>query len=109
MAPNRKVRLSPAAERIIARYSWPRNVSQLREALEHALRRRPVGEIQAQDLPAYCQTTSRHVLTPLEAAERDTIVAALQETEGNRMLAATRLGMSRSGLYRKLKAYGITA
>ncbi|WP_462187178.1 MULTISPECIES: sigma-54-dependent Fis family transcriptional regulator [unclassified Frankia] len=109
IAPNRKVRLSPAAERIIARYSWPRNVSQLREALEHALRRRPVGEIQAQDLPAYCQTTSRHVLTPLEAAERDTIVAALQETEGNRMLAAARLGMSRSGLYRKLKAYGITA
>lgn len=109
IAPNRKVRLSPDAKRIITRYSWPRNVSQLREALEHAVRRRPVGEIQAQDLPAYCQTTSRHVLTPLEAAERDTIVAALQETEGNRVLAATRLGMSRSSLYRKLKVYGITA
>ncbi|MEH1017306.1 helix-turn-helix domain-containing protein [Micromonospora sp. CPCC 206060] len=109
IAPNRKVRLSPDAERIIARYSWPRNVSQLREALEHALRRRPVGEIQAQDLPAYCQTTSRHVLTPLETAERDTIVAALQETDGNRVLAAARLGMSRSSLYRKLKVYGITA
>ncbi|SBW28250.1 transcriptional regulator [Candidatus Protofrankia californiensis] len=109
IAPNRKVRLSPDAERIIACYSWPRNVSQLREALEHALRRRPVGEIQAQDLPAYCQTTTRHMLTLLEAAERDTIVATLQETEGNRVLAATRLGMSRSSLYRKLKVYGITA
>ncbi|MFG2040515.1 sigma-54-dependent Fis family transcriptional regulator [Dactylosporangium sp. NPDC048998] len=109
IAPNRKVRLSPDAERVIARYSWPRNVSQLREALEHALRRRPVGEIQAQDLPAYCQTTSRHVLTPLETAERDAIVAALQETDGNRVLAAARLGMSRSSLYRKLKVYGITA
>lgn len=107
LAPGRKVRLGPEAERIVARYSWPRNVSQLREALQHALRLRPVGEIQAQDLPAYCSTASRHVLTRLEAAERDAIVAALQETDGNRLLAAAQLGMARSSLYRKLKAYGI--
>lgn len=108
IAPERRVRLSPAAERVVARYSWPRNVAQLREALQHALRQRPVGEIQEQDLPAYCQTTSRHTLTPLEAAERDTIVSALHEHEGNRMAAAAHLGMSRSSLYRKLKTYGIT-
>jgi sigma-54 dependent transcriptional regulator, acetoin dehydrogenase operon transcriptional activator AcoR len=74
----------------------------------HAVRRRPVGEIQHSDLPGYCQTVSRHALTPLETAERDAIVAALQEANGNRMAAATHLGMSRSSLYRKLKTYGIT-
>lgn len=109
IAPQRKVRLSPEAQRLIARYSWPRNVAQLREALVHALRRRPVGEIQEHDLPGYCQTVSRHALTPLEIAERDAIVAALQDSNGNRVAAAANLGMSRSSLYRKLKTYGITA
>ncbi|MGE0217414.1 sigma-54-dependent Fis family transcriptional regulator [Mycolicibacterium sp.] len=107
IAPDRKVRLSPEAQRLIARYSWPRNISQLREALVHALRRRPVGEIQESDLPGYCQTASRHALMPLEAAERDAIVAALRETGGNRVAAAAHLGMSRSSLYRKVKTYGI--
>ncbi|TGD90812.1 GAF domain-containing protein [Mycolicibacterium sp. CH28] len=109
LAPQRRVRLSPEAHRLIARYSWPRNIAQLREALVHALRRRPVGEIQEHDLPGYCQTVSRHALTPLETAERDAIVAALQDSKGNRVVAAAHLGMSRSSLYRKLKTYGITA
>lgn len=109
IAPSRKVRLSSAAQRLISCYSWPRNISQLRDALVYAVRRRPVGEIQESDLPAYCQTASRHVLTPLEVIERDAIVRALQDTNSNRVAAATQLGMSRSSLYRKLKTYGITA
>ncbi len=109
IAPHRRVRLSPEAMRTVARYSWPRNVSQLREALTHALRMRPVGEIQDQDLPSYCHTTSRKTLTLLEGVERDAIVAALRECDGNRVAAAQRVGMSRSSLYRKIKAYGITA
>jgi transcriptional regulator of acetoin/glycerol metabolism len=109
LAPARRVRLSPGAERTIARYSWPRNVTQLREALQHALRTRPVGEIQDQDLPAYCHTASRRLLSPLATAERDAIVAALREHHGNRVVAASHLGMSRSSLYRKLRTYNITA
>ena len=108
VAPDRKVRLSPSAQRVICRYSWPHNISQLREALVHALRQRPIGEIQDVDLPGYCQTTSRRTLSTLEAIERDAIVAALHDTDGNRVAAATQLGMSRSSLYRKLKTYGIT-
>ncbi|MGV9833226.1 sigma-54-dependent Fis family transcriptional regulator [Nocardia niigatensis] len=109
IAPGRRVRLSPNALRTVTRYTWPRNVSQLREALTHAVRARPVGEIQAEDLPSYCQTRSHKNLTRIEIAERDEIIAALQETDGNRAAAATRLGMSRSSLYRKLRSYGITA
>lgn len=108
IAPSRGVRLSPEAHRVVARYSWPRNVAQLREALVHALRQRPVGEIQKEDLPGYCHTACRHTLTPLETAERDAIVSALQEQGGNKVAAAQHLGMSRSNLYRKLKAYQIT-
>lgn len=109
IAPGRRVRLSPTALRTISRYTWPRNVSQLREALNHALRLRPVGEIQAQDLPSYCQTRTHKNLTRIEVAERDAIIGALRDTEGNRVAAAAHLGMSRSSLYRKLRSYGITA
>ncbi|MEB3034655.1 sigma-54-dependent Fis family transcriptional regulator [[Mycobacterium] nativiensis] len=109
IAPEHRVGLSPAAQRLISRYSWPGNLAQLREALVHALHRRPVGEIRESDLPGYCQTTSRRTLTPIETAERDAIVAALRDVNGNRVAAAMQLGMSRSSLYRKLKTYGITA
>lgn len=109
LAPHRRVRLSPAAERAIASYAWPRNVDQLRDALAAALRVRPVGEIQVEDLPRYCHTNARaHHLTPLQIAERDAIVAALQEHHGNRVAAAAHVGMSRSSLYRKINSYGIT-
>ncbi|BBY33383.1 transcriptional regulator [Mycolicibacter minnesotensis] len=108
IAAERRVRLSPAAHRLIGRYSWPGNISQLRDALEHALRQRQVGELTDTDLPGYCQSVSRRALTQLEAIERDAIVAALRQAGGNRVAAAAQLGMSRSSLYRKLKTYGIT-
>lgn len=108
IAPERKVRLSPAAHRLISRYPWPGNIAQLREALAHALRQRQIGEIGDTDLPGYCQSTARRALTQLEGIERDAIVAALRQAGGSRVAAAAHLGMSRSSLYRKLKTYGIT-
>lgn len=108
LAPNRRVRLSPQAERAIARYGWPGNVPQLREALDYALHRRPVGEIRTEDLPSYCHTSKSRPLTRLETAERDAITAALHECGGNRQAAARHLGLSRSSIYRKLHRYGIT-
>ncbi len=43
----------------------------------------------------------------LQAAERALIESALKGTEGNRRLAAQRLGISERTLYRKLKTYGL--
>lgn len=108
LAPRRNTRLSPQAARILAAYTWPQNLTQLRQALGYALSRRPVGEIQSQDLPGFCRTTTSRVLTPLEINERDTIVAALAECGGNRARAARSLGMARSSIYRKIRGYGIT-
>ncbi|KLN73067.1 hypothetical protein ABM90_04370 [Rhodococcus erythropolis] len=106
-APERRTRVSPAASRLISAFPWPGNIPQLRGALISALRKRPVGEIQAEDLPSSCRTISPRTLTTLEAAERDAIANALSEYGGNRVKAATALGMSRSSLYRKLKSYAI--
>ncbi len=108
LAPGRDVRLSPDAARTLARHGWPGNVRELRDALEAALRRRPVGEIGVGDLPGSCQSDPRSTLRPVDQAERDTIVGALRESGGNRVAAAAALGLARSTLYRKIGQYGIT-
>jgi transcriptional regulator of acetoin/glycerol metabolism len=104
---HRLARLSPSALRVVAGFSWPGNIRQLSDALEAALRTRPVGDIQAEDLPGYVRHGAQRALSTLESIERDLIVAALADADGNRVHAATALGIARSSLYRKLKAYGI--
>lgn len=104
----RDTRVSPAALRVICHYSWPHNIRQLEEALSAALLRRPAGEIQPQDLPGYCHNAARRQLTGMEAIERDAIIKALHDANGNRVQAAAALGIARSSLYRKLKSFGVT-
>jgi transcriptional regulator of acetoin/glycerol metabolism len=41
------------------------------------------------------------------ALEKSAIVAALEKLNGNKLLAAQRLGIGKTTLYRKLKKYGI--
>ena len=55
----------------------------------------------------YISTRGRQRLTRLETLERDAIVEALRECRGNRIQAAAALGMSRSTLYRRLRAFGL--
>jgi sigma-54 dependent transcriptional regulator, acetoin dehydrogenase operon transcriptional activator AcoR len=108
LAPQRDVRPSSEALRMLGRYDWPGNVRQLRDALGSALRRRPVGRIEAADLPEFCQSAPRSALRPVDQAERDAIVNALRNAGGNRVAAAAALGLARSTLYRKIRQYGIT-
>ena len=108
LAPHREARVSGGAMRLIERYIWPRNIRQLEEALVSALKKKPVGSIEENDLPGYCHTTARRTLSPLEQADRDAVIAALKEAGGNRVHAAKALGLARSSLYRRLKQYGIT-
>jgi len=105
---SRETRVSPAAMRVICRYSWPRNIHQLEEALRAALIKRPVGDLQPQDLPGYCHNLAGRQLTGLESIERDAIVKALHDAGGNRVQAAAALGIARSSLYRKLRSFGIS-
>jgi hypothetical protein len=109
LAPHRNVALSRDAHRLVARNQWPGNLRQLKDALAEALRRRPVGVIEAEDLPTFCHSSPRTALRPVDEAERDAIVAALRDNNGNRVAAAAALGLARSTLYRKIRQYGITA
>lgn len=108
IGPTRDAECSADAMRVLARNVWPGNTAELQQALRYALTRRPVGAIRREDLPATCFSTSKRVLSLIEALERDAIVRALAYTDGNRKQAAANLGMSRSSLYRKIHSYGIT-
>lgn len=108
IAPHRDVRLGPEVMRVLARHDWPGNVSELAAALTAALHRRPVGRIEVGDLPASCQSAPRMELRAVDRVERDAIVGALRDSGGNRVAAATALGLARSTLYRKIRQYGIT-
>jgi sigma-54 dependent transcriptional regulator, acetoin dehydrogenase operon transcriptional activator AcoR len=98
---------SPEAMQLLARSSWPGNTEQLWQVMRRIVQRRRVGSILPMDLPPECWTVSRRLLSPLEALERDAIVQALLDSDGNKVKAAEALGMSRATIYRKIHEYGI--
>jgi sigma-54 dependent transcriptional regulator, acetoin dehydrogenase operon transcriptional activator AcoR len=98
---------SPEAMQLLARSSWPGNTEQLWQVMRRIVQRRRVGSIGPEDLPPECWAVSRRLLSPLEALERDAIVQALLDSDGNKVKAAESLGMSRATIYRKIHEYGI--
>lgn len=108
-AAHRRLVCSPQAMHTLLRSPWPGNVAQLDRVLQAAVAARPTGRIEPGDLPDEAHTTSRHVLTPMEAIERDAISRALDESGGDKRKAAARLGISRATIYRKIRAFGLEA
>ncbi|KOX31894.1 MULTISPECIES: sigma-54-dependent Fis family transcriptional regulator [Streptomyces] len=92
----------------LRRYDWPGNVRELSLVLSKAAAARRTHRIEAGDLPPALHSAGGRSLSVWEASERDTLVQALLEADGNKLLAAQRLGISRTTIYRKMRAYGIT-
>jgi two-component system, NtrC family, response regulator AtoC len=98
-------------------YSWPGNVRELRTAIEHAVVLCRGDRIAVRDLPPSARTgasgvsggDSRRLLAQndltVKDAEKHLIQRALKEANGNRTLAAAKIGMSRRTLHRKLHSY----
>lgn len=107
IAPNRAIEISDDVVRILRKYQWPGNVTDLIQVVRSALRARPAGTVVVEDLPSLVHAAPRRSVTAMETVERDTIVKMLQQCDGNRSEAAKMLGISRSSLYRKLATYGI--
>ena len=102
------VRFAAKALQALVRHDWPGNVRELEGVVAQALGQRPLGEVTVDDLPEEYRTRGRRrKFSVMEQLELDAIVRALRETSGNKNEAAERLGISRSTLYRRLKAYGI--
>lgn len=98
--------LTPQALQALMAHDWPGNLRELytlAAVLNGNRRRGPIG---LEDLPTrYRHPARTRVLGRLEQVEVDAITAELADSGGNRQLAAERLGISRSTLYRKLAQY----
>jgi DNA-binding NtrC family response regulator len=94
-------------------YSWPGNVRELRTAIEHAVVLSRGERISRRDLPPSVSNGGASGETrflqgkdlTVREAEKQLIVRALKETDGNRTLAAKKIGMSRRTFHRKLHAH----
>lgn len=107
LAPRRETTIDKDALAALKRYSWPGNITELVDALRHALRVKPAGPLTPSDFPPAIYSAPKREITSMENAERDAIVAALRAHGGNRVKAAAQLGIARSSLYRKISTYGI--
>jgi transcriptional regulator of acetoin/glycerol metabolism len=91
-------------------YTWPGNVRELRNVMERAMTFAENGKIRFEDLPDYLvkqvsvQAPALNV-SLVENAELEAIKKALVQVQGNKVKAARLLGISRSGLYEKIKKY----
>ncbi|BCW52363.1 transcriptional regulator of acetoin/glycerol metabolism [Arthrobacter sp. 1088] len=105
-AVGREVRMSPKLRDALVAADWPGNVRQLRDLVESAASRSLSGELHLSDLNAVqLRGLGTMPLTRLEEAELQQIRAALAEASGNRVRAASLLGIGRSTLYRKIESY----
>ncbi len=101
-------RCAPDVMSALMAQRWPGNLRELQELLA-ALRSQgnEGGTLSLTDLPSSYRVSRPRGLTLLEQAEFGVIADTLTACRGNKGLAAKRLGMSRSTLYRKLAALGI--
>ena len=104
--------ISSQAKTALLRYEWPGNVRELRNVLERAMTFAEHGKIQAEDLPDYLISQLSSPLSEqislAEDAELGAIRKALSQANGNKAKAARLLGISRSGLYEKIKKYQLS-
>ena len=97
----------------LCKYSWPGNVRELRNVVVRAAIFAPGPEITVSDLPEEFGedgfTAGIHNLAGLDELERNAILKALEETNGHQQRAATKLGISKRTLQRKIKSYTLPA
>ncbi|MEK7386510.1 MAG: sigma-54 dependent transcriptional regulator [candidate division NC10 bacterium] len=99
-------------------YDWPGNVRELRNMVERLVIMAPGDVIAADDLPPPLrpkdaastagEPRERSLKEARDNFERAYILAELRAQDWNMTRTAERLGIERSHLYRKIKAYGIT-
>jgi len=106
--------VDPMVMKIFCRHPWPGNVRELQHVLEYCFVFATGPIITRRHLPpldATCFHTETiwedTSISPLEAKERETIVKALKQVNGNKQEAAHLLQIHRSKLWRKMKAYKI--
>jgi two-component system nitrogen regulation response regulator NtrX len=107
------------ARTVLQHYPWPGNVRELRNVIERLMIMVPGDTISPSDLSFLDPTALSRPAAPeavgerrtlheaRDQFERDLILRTLAEQQGNMSRTAEVLGVERSNLYRKMKAFGI--
>ncbi len=108
-------KLNPGALRYLMKYSWPGNVRELENRIKRLVVLTPRKVITEEDLSDDIRSASEKAPLPkaqsfkeaVEELEKRLISEALQMCRQNQMQTAKALGLSRQGLIKKMKRYGI--
>jgi len=109
----RQITVREEATGVLTRRAWPGNVRELENLIERAAILSTTGEITSEDVERASGAgilsgrKAEDPCTTLKGAERQQIMRALREAEGNRSLAARNLGIERKTLYKKARRLGI--
>ena len=109
----KKVSVSPDAMSMLQSYHWPGNVRELENVLERAMNMLTGSTLTSGHLPADLRKANLggsgdRVIT-LQEAERQAIIRAGRALQGNVTAMAKVLGIGRTTLWRKMKAFRMPA
>ena len=109
-------KVSPRAMRRFLAYEWPGNIRQLQNVIERA-RVLSDGDIEPDHLSPEVLAVSSKVSTMVDESgnlkdakedlEKKLILDTMAQVGGNKSNAAKILGLSRYGLYKKIKRYNL--
>jgi transcriptional regulator with PAS, ATPase and Fis domain len=99
---------------VFERYPWPGNVREFCNAIEFSFVHAKTNLIYPEDLPSrlldessVASKKANPAIMSLNSVERQLIVKALEECDWRKNTAASRLGISRATLWRKMEKYRI--
>jgi len=108
--------VDPKVLALFQRYHWPGNVRELQRVLEyafvfvkgHIITQKHLPELEEPLEEPRLALYSSSIPTSLWEDEREAIQRALQKARGRRQVAARLLGISRSSLWRKMRAHNLS-
>ncbi len=109
---------TPEAMRLMGAYRWPGNIRELRNSVEYAFVLARGKSIGIEHLPEKITSFNPLATKPLKIAghngivtvglsEKEALLNALQQADGNQTKAAQILGVSRITVWKRIKKYGI--
>lgn len=111
----KRYELSDDAMQALVAYDWPGNVRELENCIERCCAMNSGPSLHSSDLPDCMSGTRRQSTSPpatrivrLADMEKDAIVAAIKQLNGDKLMASRLLGIGKTTLYRKLKQYQVS-
>ena len=118
MGETNEITMDPEAEELLVAYEWPGNVREMENVIDRALILADDGRITCADLPLQitkgatsCASAAEQVgrgdslREQVRRYENTVICKALADADGDRRVAAQKLGLGLSSLYRKLEEF----